>query len=64
MARLMARGEVLAVPVTDDEYPTFRVTKSGLKDCRTGDISKYADTHYIGCENADATKNTYVAAWK
>ena len=59
-----ALREVLAVPVTTDEYPTFRVTKSGLKDCRTGDIAKYADTHYIGCENADATKNTYVAAWK
>ena len=56
--------EVLAVPVTSDEYPVFRVTKSGLKDCRTGDIGKYADTHYIGCENADATKNKYVAAWK
>ena len=59
-----ALREVVAISVTADEYPTFRVSKSGLKDCQTGDISSYPDTHYIGCENADATKNTYVAAWK
>ena len=59
-----ALREVVAISVTADEYPTFRVSKSGLKDCQTGDISAYPDTHYIGCENADATKNTYVAAWK
>ena len=59
-----ALREIVAISVTEDEYPTFRVTKSGLKDCQTGDIASYADTHYIGCENADATKNKYATAWK
>ena len=59
-----ALREIVAISVTADEYPTFRVTKSGLKDCQTGDISNYVDTHYIGCANADATKNTYATAWK
>ena len=59
-----ALREVIAISATTDEYPTFRVTKSGKKDCRTGDIGSYADTHYIGCDVEAATKNTYKAAWK
>ncbi len=59
-----ALREIVAISVTADEFPTFRVTKSGLKDCRTGDVGTYPDTHYIGCGDVSDVKNTYIAAWK
>jgi prepilin-type N-terminal cleavage/methylation domain-containing protein len=59
-----ALREVIAVSITPDEFPTFRVTKSGLKDCQMGDLANYPDTHYIGCGNAGAPTNDYEIAWK
>jgi len=59
-----ALREIVAISVTPNEYPTFRVSKSGKKDCQTGDLVGYPDTHYIGCGDVSDPVNTYVPAWK
>ena len=54
--------EVFAVPVTKDNFPSYKVDQTGLKHCVTGDTAVGTTTFNIGC---DATaKDTYVADWK
>ena len=56
--------DIVAAPINADEYPTFRVTKNGEKDCIGGDPAEGSDTFYIGCVNPDDKKSEYKAAWK
>ena len=42
--------DIIAAPVTEDEFPSFRVTRGGDKDCMVG-TDGTPDTYYIGCGN-------------
>ena len=54
--------EIFAVPVTLDNFPTYKVDQSGLQHCVTGAASVGAQTYNIGCDAT--TDNTSVAGWK
>ena len=59
-----ALRDFIAAPINVDEFPSFRVTKGGDKDCLTGVSDEGEDTYYIGCGNPDAEDQEYQAAWK
>ena len=59
-----ALRDIVAAPINKDEFPAFRVTKGGDKDCQAGDPKEGGDTFFIGCVNPDDGKNAYKAAWK
>jgi len=59
-----ALRDIIASPINEGEFPSFRVTKGGEKDCSTGLAASGSDTYYIGCGNPDAEDEEYAAAWK
>ena len=59
-----ALRDIIASPINEGEYPSFRVTKGGEKDCIVGESDAGSDTYYIGCGNPDAADEEYAAAWK
>ena len=59
-----ALRDIIASPINEGEYPSFRVTKGGEKDCVVGESDAGSDTYYIGCGNPDAEDEEYAAAWK
>ena len=59
-----ALRDIIASPINEGEYPSFRVTKGGEKDCLVGKSDAGSDTYYIGCGNPDAEDEEYAAAWK
>ena len=59
-----ALRDIIASPINEGEYPSFRVTKGGEKDCVVGESDAGSDTYYIGCGNPDAEDEAYAAAWK
>jgi len=59
-----ALRDIVAAPINAGEYPAFRVTKGGEKDCSTGLTDDGPGTYYIGCGNPDAEDEAYAAAWK
>jgi len=59
-----ALRDIIASPINEGEFPSFRVTKGGEKDCSTGEVDQGTDTYYIGCGNPDAADEEYAAAWK
>ena len=56
--------DISAAPSNADEFPVFRVTKGGEKDCLVGKKDEGKDTYYIGCGAPDAEDGEYAQAWK
>ena len=51
-----------AVAATADEYPTYKVNKSGDKFCVTGLVAVGQTTYNIGCNST--ADNKQVSGWK
>ena len=45
-----ATREVYAVPTTKDQFPTYKITSSGIKWCVTGKSDNGPNTFNIGCD--------------
>ena len=57
-----AAREIYAVPTTDDQFPTYKITGSGTKWCLTGTVAAGEKTYNIGCDST--ADNTAVENWK
>jgi len=59
-----AARDVIAVPVTEDQFPTYKITGSGTKYCVTGKVATGEKTYNIGCGNtADDSLPTTTTGW-
>lgn len=54
--------EIYAIPTTDDQFPTYKITGSGTKWCLTGTVAAGEKTYNIGCNST--TDNTAIENWK
>tara|TARA_B100000674_G_scaffold275702_1_gene227672 strand:+ start:261 stop:896 length:636 start_codon:yes stop_codon:yes gene_type:complete len=59
-----ASRDVFAIPVTADQFPTYKITGSGTKYCVTGKTSVGEKTYNIGCGNTtDDSLPTTTTGW-
>ena len=54
--------EVYAVPTTKDQFPTYKITSSGIKWCVTGKTADGANTFNIGCDTVKDNETPVDAA--
>ena len=48
-----AAREIYAVPVTTDQFPTYKITTTGIKWCVTGAADEGPGTYNIGCNSQE-----------
>ena len=48
-----AAREIYAVPVTTDQFPTYKITTTGIKWCVTGTAEDGPGTYNIGCNTQE-----------
>ena len=57
-----ALRDFYASPINADEYPTYKVSKSGKKYCITGKVADGETTYNIGC--GSTTDQDFIENWK
>ena len=59
-----AAREVYAVPTTKDQFPTYKITNTGIKWCVTGKTNDGPNTFNIGCDTLNDNETPLDSASK